>query len=381
MVKISEIIKKRFTQVIPIEPGIYHYKTPPYADHQYRMHLRIEPSGEGILILDASTVLHLNQTAAEYAFHIVNGTPSENALKSMANRYDIGVDRLQRDYLDFKERIFDLIDRSDLDPIIYLDLDREAPYTSSTIAPYRVDCAITYDLANPSEQSAAPTKNVERELTTDEWKTILNKCWDAGIPHVIFTGGEPTLRKDLIELIQFAEETGQVTGLLTDGIAFADPSFLDLILQTGLDHLMVVLNPHNDTVWKALEIILPEDLHTTVHLTIFRDDVEEIPAVIKKLSELGVNAISLSSINPELDNVLQRVRELVAELDIPLVWDLPVPYSARNPVNLETIEDDVPDGAGKAWLYIEPDGDVLPAQGINKVLGNLLKDDWKDIWK
>jgi MoaA/NifB/PqqE/SkfB family radical SAM enzyme len=32
-------------------------------------------------------------------------------------------------------------------------------------------------------------------------------------------------------------------------------------------------------------------------------------------------------------------------------------------------------------LYVEPDGDVLPAQGINQVLGNFLNDAWEKIWK
>ena len=63
-------------------------------------------------------------------------------------------------------------------------------------------------------------------------------------------------------------------------------------------------------------------------------------------------------------------------------WDLPVPYSTAHPVAVETEEDKVPSGAGKAWMYVEPDGDVLPAQGeADKVLGNFLRDDWESISK
>jgi MoaA/NifB/PqqE/SkfB family radical SAM enzyme len=60
-----------------------------------------------------------------------------------------------------------------------------------------------------------------------------------------------------------------------------------------------------------------------------------------------------------------------------------VPYSAFNPVaaELRDANKKIPEGAGKAWLYVEPDGDVLPAQGVNKVLGNLLTDPWEKIWK
>jgi MoaA/NifB/PqqE/SkfB family radical SAM enzyme len=61
-----------------------------------------------------------------------------------------------------------------------------------------------------------------------------------------------------------------------------------------------------------------------------------------------------------------------------------VPYTTLNPVSLELKAAKgrpQPEGAGKAWLYIEPDGDVLPGQGLNKKLGNMVKDEWKKIWK
>ena len=97
---------------------------------------------------------------------------------------------------------------------------------------------------------------------------------------------------------------------------------------------------------------------------------------------MGVCAISLSATTGSLDSNLKSARDLAAELEIDLVWDIPVPYSSHNPVavEMEAEEIDIPEGAGRAWLYVEPDGDVLPAQGINKVLGNALTDTWEQIW-
>jgi MoaA/NifB/PqqE/SkfB family radical SAM enzyme len=62
---------------------------------------------------------------------------------------------------------------------------------------------------------------------------------------------------------------------------------------------------------------------------------------------------------------------------------MPVPYSSLNPVALELEGGAVrkSEGAGLGWLYVEPDGDVLPEQGINQILGNYLNDDWDKIWK
>ena len=381
MTSIREAIKRRFSNASPLKTGVYQYKAPEFADRQYRLYLRIEEGGEGLLILNASTILHLNQSATEYAFHIINSSAPDIAIETIANRYDIGIERIQNDFSDFREKIFNLLDKPDLDPIHFLDFERDTPYSTSISAPYRIDCALTYKLSDKLSEQYAPIRRVDRELTTQEWKTIIAKTWNVGIPHIVFTGGEPTLREDLLELIEFAEINGQVSGLLTDGIALSNPAYLKKLLLSGLDHLMIVYNPNNDLIWTALERVLPEDLHTTVHFTISSADIDALTSKLEKLSDLGVNGISLSSTNPDLDDELRKARDLIAELDLPFVWDLPVPYSARNPIALETIDDEIEEGAGKAWLYVEPDGDVLPAQGINQVLGNLLRDNWEEIWK
>jgi hypothetical protein len=381
MTSIREIIRRRFPPAKPLDPGIYHYQAPPFAEFPYRMHLRIETNGDGILIIDASTVLHLNQTATEYAYHLIMETPAEDVVRKMKNRYEISKDRISEDYLDFKDRIFSIIDVPDLDPVTFLDLERDIPYSGEISAPYRLDCALTYQLPEGVDPLEAPTKRVDRELTTEEWKIIIDKAWQVGIPHITFTGGEPTLRDDLVALIAHSETNGQVTGLLTDGVNLADAEYFNSLLQTGLDHLMVVLHPTDERVWKSLGLILPEDIFTTVHLTVTSDDFELLSLQIDRLASLGVNAISLSSTEPKFDENLIKARELIAELQIPLVWDLPVPYSNRNPVYLESEDAEQEEGAGRAWLYVEPDGDVLPAQGINEVLGNFLRDEWEKIWK
>jgi organic radical activating enzyme len=380
MTSILAAIQKRFRPVRPIEPGVYHYQSPPYAEFPYRLHLRIEPGGEGILIIDASTILHLNQTAVEYAYHLVVETPLEKAVKQIGARYDISEERIRSDFNNFKDRIFTLIDLPDLDPVSFLEFERDVPFSGEISAPYRLDCALTYNLPPGADQEAAPTKRVDRELNTEEWSAILDKAWKAGIPHIVFTGGEPTLRPDLPDLIARGEANGQVTGLLTDGLRLADPGYLDTLLQTGLDHLMVVLNPEDDHCWQALDTILPQDIFTTVHLTLEPKNAGQISGILERLARMGTNAISLSDQGPELDEELAEMREYAADLGLQLVWDLPVPYSSRNPVALETQDEVLTDGAGKAWLYVEPDGDVLPAQGVNQVLGNLLREDWDSIW-
>ncbi|HLO27878.1 MAG TPA: PqqD family peptide modification chaperone [Anaerolineales bacterium] len=378
--KIINRLADRFAKVQPLPVGVYH-KQDTQDNKPYRVHLRLMSDGSGILILNASTVLQLNATAAEYAYHFIRGTEPDEAVRQIAARYRVGKDVARQDYQDFMDKIETLISTPDLDPVSYLDFERAAPHSADLTSPLRLDCALTYRLGQDSNVEYAPTKRVDRELTTDEWRTILDKAWQAGIPHVTFTGGEATLRDDLPDLIAHAEKNGQVCGLLTDGLKLADKNYLDLLLQTGLDHILFLLQPDNEKSWMALENIMAEDIFVTVHLTLNQANLQNAEAVLERLSKLDVRSLSLTSSDAALRDQYDAIRDKAAVLGLTLKFDLPVPYSASNPVVYEAQENTIPEGAGKAWLYVEPDGDVLPSQGnSDKVLGNLLRDDWEKIY-
>ena len=380
MTSIREAIRRQFSPIKPLPPGTFHYQAPPDAPSPFRLHLRLEPDGRGLLIVNAATVLHLNPTAAECAYHLVQSHDIDQSAREISSRYRIGFTQARDDYVDFINRIQTMIQTPDLDPEAYLDFGRHTPYSQEVSAPYRLDCALTYRLPPGADPNTAPTKRVDRELTTEEWQTIMDKAWQVGIPHIIFTGGEPTLRDDLSALIAHAEATGQVTGLLSDGLRLADSDYLKTMLQTGLDHLLMVIQTSNDQAWQALEKTLAADLFVTVHLTITLENTDQVNNLLERMANMGVKAVSLSAANHSLRMALHSARDKAAHLGLRLVWDLPVPYSAMHPIAMETEEDAPPEGAGRAWLYVEPDGDVLPSQGINRVLGNFLRDPWEKIW-
>jgi hypothetical protein len=379
---IFENLRKIFTPVQPLSPGTLQMQAAPEDALPYRLHLRMHPDGSGILIVNASTVLHLNSTATEYAHHFIKGTNEEDAAAAISKRYRVNKKQALEDYRDFTERVGALISTPDLDPVTMLDFERVRPYETSLTAPLRLDCALTYRLPPGADPLAAPTKRVTRELTTEEWMNVLDKAWAFGIPHITFSGGEPTLREDLPALIARAETNGQVTGLMTDGLKLSNTDYLNTLLQTGLDHLLFILTIGNPASWQALDACLKADIFVTVHLTITESDPARIKSTLEKLAGMGVKNLSLTTDPTHRDAVLQN-REILSSLGMRLVWDLPVPYSENNPVAFELIEEETtPSGAGKAWLYIEPDGDVLPAQGqADQVLGNILKNEWSEIYK
>jgi len=375
---------------LTIEPGIYHYRSENPQGPNHRFHLRVESDGSGVLLLDASSVLHLNKTAAQFAYFLVHDYSADKVAEAIQSHYRSQKNIVLNDYRQFRDQIFTLLQTPDLDPVLSYGYNSKLQFTEKFTAPYRLDIALTYGIQNESSDHSQIHKRVDRELSTEEWKKILDKSWKFGIPQVVFTGGEPTLRADLADLIQHAENNGQVTGLITNGFKLADQDYLNDLLQAGLDHTMIVLEPNNQQSWDSLSnftywrSVLDEDLFVAAHLTITKDNSTDIKDMIEKLANTDISAISISESGAEFSGLLEEARELIADLDLELVWNLPVPYSNLNPVTLE-VEKSKEEadllGDGKAWLYVEPDGDVLPGQSINQVLGNINQSEWDSIWK
>ena len=98
-------MKKFFTKVQPVQSGMYTKQSAPEEQTPYRIHLRLQPDGSGVLVVNAATVLHLNPTAAECAYHFIKGTAPDAAAKEIASRYRINRKIALQDYNDFAARI------------------------------------------------------------------------------------------------------------------------------------------------------------------------------------------------------------------------------------------------------------------------------------
>jgi len=377
-----------------------HYQTPPDAPQQYRLHLRVEGDGRGLLVVNAATVLHLNQTATEYARLLIQGVHEEEAARTMARRYRVSRATARADYRRLRDHILTLLTSTDLCPVTYLELERVEPFSAESSAPYRVDLALTYRMDNSGALDPQARRRVDRELTTEEWQRVLRLLWEVGVPHVCFTGGEPTLREDLVELVRVAEAQGLVTGLLTDGRRLREQEYLENLLLAGLDHLQVTLVSHRPEVhdrfvgraggWQEMEAglrnALVSDIYVVAHVVVVPANADSVAGTVAYLADLGVPAVALSSPlraaageeRTRLQSALEEAQAVAHERGLTLVWDLAAPYSHVNPMEMEAGL--APEQVIRQHLYVEPDGDVLPAQGTNVVLGNLLRDPWDAIW-
>jgi radical SAM protein with 4Fe4S-binding SPASM domain len=371
-----------------------------------RAHLRLDADGSGLLLVNASRVIHLNPTAALMAYTYLEGVPEAQALRTLSRRYAVPAAQLKDDYAQITQNIAELVRPDGACPVHELHIDTIRPFSARPSAPYRMDLALTYRCNNDCAHCYNARPRQFSELGTEAWFRILDRVWELGIPHVVFTGGEPTLRSDLPALIAHAESNGQITGLNTNGRRLSDRRFVESLVDAGLDHVQITLESHDPVIhdrmvrlhgaWAqttaGIRNALDTPLFVMTNTTMLRDNYASLDQTLDFLAELGVPTVGLNALiysgkgatvgsgleEQELSALLDLARQRTADHEQRLIWYTPTQYCHFDPMQL-----DLGVKGCSAALYnmcVEPDGGVIPCQSYYQPLGNLLNDPWESIW-
>ena len=245
-----------------------------------------------------------------------------------------------------------------------------------------------------------------RELTTNEWRQAIDRLDAAGVPMVTFTGGEPTMREDIAELVGYARR--MVTRLNTNGTNLTE-ELVEKLKAAGLDSLQVTLYSHSAEVHNALvgaerfedtvrgikrAVAAGLDISINTPLCKKNADYEE---TLKLISALGVRFVTASGLictgaagvnhedydltSEELYEIIKRAREFTLKAEMEMDFTSPglIPREKLEELNMH-----VPScGAALSNMAIAPDGTVVPCQSWlaeGAGLGNILKDPFKKIW-
>ena len=76
---------------------------------------------------------------------------------------------------------------------------------------------------------------VNQELTTAECQDVMRQAAELGVLQIHLSGGEPTVRKDLEEIVEVAAKAGLYTNLITAGVTQTRDSLKGL-QDLGRDH-------------------------------------------------------------------------------------------------------------------------------------------------
>ena len=245
------------------------------------------------------------------------------------------------------------------------------------------------------------------ELSTEQWKTALALLRKANIPQVTFTGGEPTLRSDLVELVQAA--AWFVTRLNTNG-RLLTPELCAGLYEASLDSVQVTLysaegNIHNqlvgtngfsDTV-QGIRNAVAAGLIVSVNTPLCSLNTH-YAETLRFVHSLGVRYVTCSGLIPsgsacgqesrataltpeQLTDILRQAVDTAEELGMELDFTSPgwLDEETLRSLGLNLIPSC---GACLSNMAVTPDGKVVPCQSwlSDEPLGDLLHDDWADIW-
>jgi Fe-coproporphyrin III synthase len=140
----------------------------------------------------------------------------------------------------------------------------------------------------------------EDELTTQQGKELIDDLAQFGSPVILFSGGEPTMRKDLPELAMHARDKGMRAVISTNG-TLIDEKMAKVLKDIGLSYVGVSLDGMRETNDKfrgvpgAFDAALQgmrnckkEGIKVGLRFTINKKNAQDIPAIFDLLEEEGI---------------------------------------------------------------------------------------------
>ncbi len=372
------------------------------------LQLRVEEGGRGVMVINANTVLFLNESATAYAYFFMLGMHTEDVLKQIRSIYRVDSDTARKDFEKLVYTISTLAQTEKVCPISFLDVKTVEPFTQKLSAPLRMDLALTFKCQNNCVHCYTGGPHETEELGTEQWKRIIDRLREIGVFILTFTGGEPTLREDLLELLLYAQNNGMVTGLVTNGRKLKDKSYVERLEKAGLDFVQITLESHKAKIhdvmtaskgsWKetvaGIRNAVPTQIYVTTNTTLSVYNAPEFLETIDFLKELGVAAFGCNSLIysgkaaevgqkfalplESLSELLTKVRDKASQLGLKFLWYTPTQYCRFDPVKLGLGVKSCT--AANINMCVGPNGDVYPCQSYFESLGNILKDDWSNIW-
>ncbi|MGB3714136.1 MAG: SPASM domain-containing protein [Candidatus Promineifilaceae bacterium] len=369
-----------------LEPGIHHYSRDDSGTYT-RFHLRIDPDGQGNLLVNATVAARLSQSGAMIAKGLLDGKSTIDIITSVKKSFrGASHEKLEHDISQVATIISDLSLPGDNYPIINLDDSVVSSYAARLMAPMRADISIASNSDIPK---------------------ILDRLWDVGIPHVTFVFGKRSEAKLLIRSVERAEDLGMIAGVrgrakdlghvgVARDLAYAGADYISLFYASADEQI-------HDGLLGAGDYRSVEPLFAAIReLEVTRS--ADIPLTFSTIDALGDTLFSLrhmdiSNVNffaialPDgahsgeesgalsasaLPQIADLVEEWASESDVRYVWQ---PALWRN-LNID-LDEQVQMGArcsDDLSVRIEPGGEVIPARGPYESAGNILLDEWESIW-
>jgi PqqA peptide cyclase len=229
-----------------------------------------------------------------------------------------------------------------------------------------------------------------RELETADWIRTFREARGLGVLQLALTGGEPMLRRDLVELCAGARDAGLYSSLITAGTLLTRERAAAALKAAGLDHVQISIqspNPEeNDRIAgnrsfekkiAAARVVRELDFPLTINCVLHRQNLDRIEELLDLALELDAQRLELANtqyygwavanqeaLMPSLEQLrrgeeaVSRFRERVGP-KVDVLWVLPDLY--------EELPKPCMGGWGRTAMVVAPNGDVLPCQAASTI--------------
>ncbi len=258
--------------------------------------------------------------------------------------------------------------------------------------PYSIICELTYRCPLQCPYCSNPVEfgRYKNELDTHEWERILCEASELGVIQVHFSGGEPLLRKDIIQIVKKAQEVGMYSNMSTGGTLLTENIVYEL-RSAGLDNLQISFqdaDPCNsdyiagasksfEKKKKAAILAKSAGFPLTINVVLHKQNLNNIDAIINLAEDLGAEKLELantqfngwalknrSSLLPSRSQIERAVtvietarQRLKGKMDI--LYVIPDYYEQFPKPCLY--------GWGSTFMTVGSDGTVLPCQTAREI--------------
>ena len=237
------------------------------------------------------------------------------------------------------------------------------------------------------------------ELRTEEIKDILDQLYEMNVLELTFTGGDPFIRRDTFEIMEYAYKKGFAFNIFTNGLALSDSDLLRIkAIHPKSIHFSIhshIPEKHDaftqvsgsfektvSTIRKCVLIGLP----TNIKFTVTTHNIDDVDGVLSLAEELNttiqVSTEVFAKNDGDASTLNYSVRDTEAMMKVYALEKRHILTKCSEGISgLKSYDEDGrPCGAGDHAINITPYGEVNVCNALQISIGDVRKQKISDIW-